>query len=242
VNAIERTIRDVVIANRILAQHNVLDAYGHVSMRHPERHDRYFLARSISPAIAEVEDIIEFNLDGTPVDPGERRGLYVERFIHGGVYEKRPDAKAALHSHADDLLPFSISRKIRLRPVIHNAGDMGHDVPVWDIADKFGDETTLLVTNMEQGRDLAHCLDRNRLALMRGHGFVCVGRTINDLVRLAVHIPRNARVQLAAMQMGEYKALSRGEVEARLKLDPEAAAMKRGWEYWARQAGCEDLL
>lgn len=130
-DAVERAIRDVVIANRILALHNVLDAYGHVSMRHPERDDRYFLACSISPAIAKVEDIIEFNLDGTPVDVGERRALYIERFIHSGVYETRPDAKAALHSHAEDLLPFSISKKIRLRPVIHNAGDMGHDVPVW---------------------------------------------------------------------------------------------------------------
>lgn len=61
-NAVERAIRDVVIANRIVALNKVLDAYGHVNMRHPERHDRYFLARSISPAIAEVEDIIEFNL------------------------------------------------------------------------------------------------------------------------------------------------------------------------------------
>jgi HCOMODA/2-hydroxy-3-carboxy-muconic semialdehyde decarboxylase len=241
-NAVKRTIRDVVIANRILARHNVLDAYGHVSMRHPERHDRYFLARSISPAIAGVEDIIEFNLDGTPVDPGERRALYLERFIHSGVYEKRPDAKAALHSHADDLLPFSISKNTRLRPVIQNVGTIGHDVPVWDIADKFGDETTLLVTNIEQGRDLAQCLDANALALMRGHGFVCVGRSIKELVRLSVFIPRNARVQLAAMQMGEYKALSRGEIEARLKLDIESSGMNRSWEYWAREAGCEDLL
>lgn len=241
-NAIERTIRDVVIANRILALNKVVDAYGHVSMRHPERPDRYFLARSVSPAIVEIEDVIEFNLDGTPVDPEERRALYVERFIHGGVYEKRPDAKAALHSHAEDLLPFSISRNTRLRPVIQSVGDIGDNVPVWDIADKFGDETTLLVTNMDKGRDLAHCLDCNRLALMRGHGFVCVGRTINDLVRLSVYIPRNARVLLAAMQMGEYKALSRGEIEARLKLDPESPAMKRGWEYWAREAGCEHLL
>ncbi len=241
-NTIERTIRDVVIANRILALNKVIDAYGHASMRHPERPDRYFLARSVSPAIVEIEDVIEFNLDGTPVDPEERRALYVERFIHGGVYEKRPDAKAALHSHAEDLLPFSISRNTRLRPVNHNVGDMGDNVPVWDIADKFGDETTLLVTNMDKGRDLAHCLDCNRLALMRGHGFVCVGRTINDLVRLSVYILRNARVLLAAIQMGEYKALSRGEIEARLKLDPESQGMKRGWEYWAREAGCEHLL
>jgi HCOMODA/2-hydroxy-3-carboxy-muconic semialdehyde decarboxylase len=241
-DARERTIRDVVIANRILALNRVLDAWGHVSIRHPERPDRYFLARSVSPAIVEIDDVVEFNLDGTPVDPDERRPFYVERFIHGGVYENRPDVKATLHSHADDLLPFSISRNTRLRPVTHNVGDMGHHVPVWDIADKFGDETTLLVTDMDQGRDLAHCLDGNRLALMRGHGFVSVGRTINDLVRLAVFIPRNARVQLAAMQLGEYKPLSRGEIEARLKLDPETPALKRGWEYWAREAGCEHLL
>ena len=241
-NVVERTIRDVVIANRILALNKVLDAYGHVSIRHPERADRYFLARSLSPALVDVDDVIEFHLDGTPVDPAESRPLYLERFIHGGVYEKRPDVKAALHSHADELLPFSISKTTRLRPVIHAVGDMGETVPVWDIADKFGDETTLLVTNMAQGRDLAGCLDCNRLALMRGHGFVCVGLSINDLVRLSVYIPRNARTQLAAMQMGEYKALSRGEIEARLKLDPDSPAMRRGWEYWAREAGCAHLL
>jgi len=241
-DAIERTIRDVVIANRILALNKVLDAYGHVSIRHPERPDRYFLARSLSPALVEVDDVIEFNLDGTPVDPNEKRPLYLERFIHGGVYEKRPDVKAALHSHADDLLPFSISKTAKLKPVIHAVGDMGDTVPVWDIADKFGDDTTLLVTNMAQSRDLASCLGCYRLALMRGHGFVCVGFSINDLVRLSVYIPRNARTQLAAMQMGEYKALSRGEIEARLKLDPESPAMRRGWELWAREAGCGHLL
>jgi len=241
-DAIERTIRDVVIANRILALNKVLDAYGHVSIRHPERPDRYFLSRSLSPALVEIDDVIEFNLDGTPVDPNEKRPLYLERFIHGGVYEKRPDVKAALHSHADDLLPFSISKTTKLKPVIHAVGDMGDTVPVWDIADKFGDDTTLLVTNMAQSCDLAGCLGCYRLALMRGHGFVCVGFSINDLVRLSVYIPRNARTQLAAMQMGEYKALSRGEIEARLKLDPESPAMRRGWELWAREAGCGHLL
>lgn len=239
---IERTKKDLVIANRILALNKVLDAYGHVSMRHPHDPQRYFLARSLSPAIVNVEDIVEFHLDGTPIDSEERRPLYLERFIHGGLYEKRPDIKAALHSHADDLLPFSISKTTRLRPVIHAVGDIGEDVPVWDIADKFGDETTLLVTNMDQGRDLAHCLACNRMALMRGHGFVCVGFSINDLVRLSVYIPRNARVMMQAMQMGEFKALSRGEIEARLKLDTESPALRRGWEFWAREAGVGDLL
>lgn len=241
-DAIERCIHNVVIANRILAFNKVLDAYGHVSMRNPVRPERYFLACALSPGIVDIDDVIEFNQDGTPIDPKEQRSLYVERFIHGGVYEKRPDVQAVLHSHADDVLPFSISRDTRLRAVIQSVGDIGQHVPVWDIADKFGDATTLLVTDMQQSRDLADCLDSNRMALMRGHGFVCVGRTINDLVRLAVYVPRNARVLLAAMQMGAYKALSLGECEARLKLDPESSTLRRGWEYWAREAGCGHLL
>ena len=241
-DALTRVKRDVVIANRILAKNDVLDAYGHVSMRHPLDPTKYLLARSLSPAIVEEDDIIAFHLDGTPVDPDEKRPLYLERYIHGAAYEARPDVMAVLHSHAEDVLPCSISKKVRLRPVIHNVGDMGAEVPVWDIADKFGDETTLLVTNMAQGRDLAVCLDCNRLALMRGHGFVCVGRSINDLVRLSVFIPRNARVMMNAMRMGEFISLSRGEVEARLKLDTESPALKRGWEFWAREAGVGHLL
>jgi len=241
-DAIARVKRDVVIANRILAQQGVLDAYGHVSIRHPGDPNRYFLARSLSPAIVEEADILEFHLDGAPVDASEKRPLYLERFIHGAVYEKRPDVMSVLHSHADDLLPFSISKTTRLRPVIHNVGDMGGTVPVWDIADKFGDETTLLVTDMAQARDLAGCLACNRLALMRAHGFVCVGRSINDLVRLAVYIPRNARVMMAAMRMGDFISLSAGEIAARSGLDPESPALKRGWEFWAREAGVGHLL
>ncbi len=241
IDAITRVKRDVVIANRILAQENVLDAYGHVSIRHPHDPNKYFLSRSLSPALVEESDIIEYNLDGAPAD-GDKRPPYLERFIHGGVYEKRPDVKAVLHSHAEDVLPFTISKTVRLRPVIHAVGDMGGEVPVWDIADKFGSETTLLVTNMDHSRDLANCMGCGRMALMRGHGFAAAGRSINDLVRLSVYIPRNARVMMNAMRLGEFIALSQGEIEARLKLDTETPAMLRGWEFWAREAGVGHLL
>lgn len=241
IDAITRVKRDVVIANRILAQENVLDAYGHVSIRHPLDPQKYFLSRSLSPALVEESDIIEYNLDGTPAD-GDTRSPYLERFIHGGVYEKRADVKAVLHSHAEDVLPFTISKSVRFRPVIHAVGDMGTEAPVWDIADKFGAETTLLVTNMDHSRDLANCMGCGRIALMRGHGFAAAGRSINDLVRLSVYIPRNARVMMNAMRLGEFIALSQGEIEARQKLDTETPAMLRGWEFWAREAGVGPLL
>lgn len=240
-DAVERAKRDLVVANRILAHQRVLDAYGHVSIRHPLDPSRHFLACSTGPAIVESGDIVEFTHDGIPVSR-ETRPLYLERFIHGAVYAARPDVNAVLHAHAEDVLPFTIS-SVPFRPVLQNVGDMGASIPVWDIADRFGTGTDLLVRNLEQGRDLAGTLGAGRVALMRSHGFVSAGRTLNDLVRLSVYIPRNARVLMAAMRLGgEVKGLHPGEIAARLAIDPESNAMRRGWELWAREAGCAHLL
>src|SRR2546422_11450325 len=148
---LDRIVRELVIANRILANEDVVDAYGHVSHRHPDDPGRYLLARSVSP---------ELTLDGLPTGE-EKRALYLERFIHGAIYEARPDVMAVVHAHAEAVLPFTLTQT-PLRPVIHSGSFMGAEVPVWDIADQFGD-TNLLVTNMAQGRDLAKCLGRNNV-------------------------------------------------------------------------------
>jgi ribulose-5-phosphate 4-epimerase/fuculose-1-phosphate aldolase len=238
-NDLERAIGDLVIANRILAKEDVVDAYGHVSIRHPQKPDHYLLSRSLSPEFVTRDDIIEFRLDGTPVS--DTRPAYLERFIHGAIYEARPEINAVVHSHAEDILPFSIS-KTPLCCVAHVASDMGAHVPVWDIAEKFGDETNLLVINMEQGRDMARALGKNVVVLMRGHGFSAAAEGLLKLVRMAVYLPRNARILLAAMRMGEFKALSEGEIRTRNRFRPGAPEMQRGWEFWARRAGCGEML
>lgn len=239
-NKLETAIRDLVIANRILAHQHVLDAFGHISVRHPLEPGCYLLSRSCSPGIVTADDIIEFRLDGVPVRD-DRRPLYLERPIHGAIYESHPDVRAVLHAHSDDILPFTITDR-PLRPVIQAVGDMGAEAPVWDIADKFGGDTDLLVVTMEQGRDLARHFRENRVTLLRGHGFVAIGPTLYALVRLAVFLPRNARVLLAATALGPVKGLSQGEVRARMALDVNSPSLRRGWDYWAREAGCGDLL
>ncbi|MGH8692199.1 MAG: class II aldolase/adducin family protein [Burkholderiales bacterium] len=233
---------DLVVGNRILANESVVDAYGHISMRHPGDPKRFFLARSLAPALVEPGDIMEFDLEGNALG-GDQRQPYLERFIHGAVYEARPDVMAVVHAHAEDVLPFGIA-PAPLRPVIHSGSFMGEHVPVWDIRDRFGDRTNLLVTSMAQGRDLASSLDRNNVALMRGHGFVAAARSVIEVVRMSVYVPRNARVQLAAARLGgEVKALSRGEIEARnAGYKPGSPETRRAWEYWARRAGCAHLL
>ncbi len=236
----QRVLSDLVIANRVLAHENVVDAYGHVSVRHPQNPKRYLLARSLSPEMVEQADIMEFELDGTPAS-GDSRQPYLERFIHGAVYEERPEVLAVVHAHAEDVLPFGITGA-PLRPVIHSGSFMGDHVPVWDIRDKFGD-TNLLVTSMPQGRDLALRLGAHNVSLMRGHGFVAAARSIIEVVRMSVYVPRNARVQMAGMRLGAVKPLSPGEIAARnAGYKPNSPVTWRTWEYWATKAGCAELL
>src|SRR5215217_28406 len=166
-------VRDLVIANRILANESIVDAYGHVRIRHPDKPNRFFLARSLAPELVDQGDIIEFTLEGEPVN--DERPPYLERFIHGAIYEARPDVQAVVHAHAEDILPFGIAQATPLRPVIHSGSFIGANVPVWDIADRFGD-TDLLVANVEQGQDLAQCMGGANVALMRGHGFAAAAR------------------------------------------------------------------
>ena len=235
-NQLDIAIHRLVAANRILANEGVVDAYGHVSIRHPERADRYLISRSRSPELVEASDIVEYHLNGDAVDPNAPNP-YLERHIHGSVYEKRPDIHAVVHSHADSVLPFSISDR-PLQPVIHTASDMGLHVPVWDIAEKFGD-TNLLVVNMDQGRDLAGRLAENKVVLMRGHGFTATGRSLVEVVKIAVYLPRNAAILMQALQMGTVKPLSPGEIEIRSKVDPNASQVWRAWEYWCQRAGID---
>lgn len=239
---LERLLNDLVIANRILAHEDIVDAYGHVSVRHPGKPDHFFLSRSLAPEFVTREDIVEFTLDGKPVQ-NEKRPLYLERFIHGAILEARPEVNAVVHAHAEDILPFGLTNATPLRPVIHSGSFLGAHVPVWDIAHRFGD-TNLLVANHEQGQDLAKCLGNWNVALMRGHGFAAAGRSIIEVVRMSVYLPRNARALLRAKQLGgEIKYLSQGEIDARNSgYSPYSPETWRAWEYWANKAGMGHLL
>lgn len=233
-------LRDLAIANRILAHEGVVDAFGHVSIRHPERPERYFMARSRSPELVTIADLMEFELDGTPVDP-QGRTPYSERFIHGAIYEKRKDVQSVIHNHSHEVIPYGIT-PIKLRPVLHVGAAIGDGVPVWDIRRNFG-ETNMLVVNMEQGRDLAATLGANRVALMRGHGCAVAGKTLREAVFTAIYLQVNAKLQSEAMKLsGEVQYLSAGELAKTKEMLSQEIGLQRAWEYWtmrANRAGIE---
>lgn len=223
----------LVLANRILADQGVVDGFGHVSARHDKRADRFWLSRSMAPALVAEADLMEFELDGTAVSAAGRTP-YSERFIHGAIYRARPDVMAVVHSHAPALIPFGAAGGARLRPVFHLAGFLGEGAPVFEIRDAAGPETDLLVSTPDLGDALARSLGDGAVVLMRGHGVTAVGGSVQQAVFRAVYAEVNARVQSDAMRLGQVNYLNVREAQAAAKAND--ATMERAWELWKVRA------
>lgn len=222
--------RDVLArANRMIASEGVLDAFGHVSMRHPTDPGRYLLSRSRAPELVQPEDILEFTLDSQPVNPTDVR-LYGERVIHGGIYQARPDVNAVCHHHAPSILPFCISG-MDLKPVYHLGATLGEKVPFWDARDEFGD-TSLIVAKPEEGASLARALGAHWVVLMRRHGATVAGTTLEELTFRTIYTARNAALQIQAHTLGLVSPLNAAETRLASEYNLRPGPVMRAWEYW----------
>lgn len=223
---------DLAAASRILAERGVVDAFGHISHRHPDAPERYFMSRSMAPALVTPEDIIEYSLDSDPCN-ANGRGSFIERFIHGEIYKARPDINSIVHSHSLSVIPFGLV-EVKMQAMFHTAAFLAAGVPVFDISEKFG-ATDMLVRDCPKGVAFAECLGDKDIALMRAHGSVACGSTLQTAVFRAVYTEVNARVQhwtVALSGGGPMAALD--EEEGRLADVPNEKGSIRAWELWRR--------
>ncbi len=240
---LDQALWDLAVANRILAREDVVDAFGHVSIRHPDNPERYFLSCSRSPGIVNRGDLMEYGLDNAPVDQRDRP-MYAERPIHGAIYEARPDVMSVVHNHSHAVIPFGVTGR-PLPQILHVAGGIvggGNDtVPVWDIRDRFGD-TNLLVTTQDQGRDLATALGGGAVSLMRGHGCVVAAETLKRAVHLAIYLQVNARLVLDSQLLGgDMITLSPGEMAATADMTALPLVAERTWDFWCHRADLDGV-
>lgn len=224
-------LHELIVATRIFANERVLDAFGHVSVRHPRDPRRYFIPRHRAPELVEIPDIVELTLDSEPVRPTDVR-LYSERVIHGEIYKARPDVNAVCHHHAHSVLPYAISGQ-ELVPVFHLGAVIGK-VQFWDQKDEFGD-TNMLVVKPEEGASLARALGPHWMVLMRRHGATVAGTNLRELAFRTVFGSDNAKLQSQAMAHGHVDALSPGEIELSGKHQLRPPTIMRAWDYWVRQ-------
>lgn len=227
----QAVLEDLVAANRILAHEQILDAFGHVSVRHPRRPDRFFVARSLAPALVTRADLMEYDLDANPIDERGRRS-YLERFIHSEVYRARADVQAVVHCHTASLIPFGVTG-VALRPIYHQSAFIALGVPVFEIRSAAG-MTDMLIKDGALGRALARTLGDKPAALMRGHGAVVVAQSLPTVVGRSVYLDMNARLQAQAIALGGPVTYLDAQ-EAQLYL--ASNNYDRAWELWKKEVG-----
>ena len=230
-------IADLAAASRILAAQGVVDAFGHVSLRNPAAPGHYLMSRSLAPALVTPDDIVEYDLESNPVD-ANGRSSFLERFIHGEIYKARPDVQSIVHSHSPSVVPFVLVG-VPMRAMFHTAAFIAAGVPVFDIHEKFG-ATDMLVSSPEKGVALAAVMDGKDIVLMRAHGSVACGPTLQTAVFRAVYTEVNARIQhwtLALAGGGAMAALD--AEEGRLADVINQTAGMRAWELWRSQVRAE---
>ncbi len=232
---IEITIQQLVIANRILAQEDVIDDFGHISARNPVDPGRYFLSRSRSPELVTRDDIFEFTLDGEPLSDMSDRRPYAERPIHGAIYAARADVQSVAHHHARSVLPFTVTSQ-KLRPVFHMGSVIGKTVPLWDSQDEFGD-TAMIVDTWAMGESLAKALGDNIMVLLARHGAVVTGAKIKETVFASVYSKETASVLLQSLPLGEPSYLTDGEIEKTGNMLRSPLAQDRAWSYYMKRCG-----
>jgi HCOMODA/2-hydroxy-3-carboxy-muconic semialdehyde decarboxylase len=226
-------IADLAAASRILAERGVVDGFGHVSMRHPDAPDRYLMARAIAPALVTPDDIIEYDLDSVACNADGRKS-FLERFIHGEIYRARPDLNSVVHSHSPSVVPFGLV-DVKMQAMFHNAAFLAAGVPVFDIRAKFG-ATDMLVCDGAKGIALAETLADKDIAMMRAHGSVACGATLQSAVFRAVYTEVSARIQHWTMTLGGGRPIAAlDEEEGRLADVPNQTAALRAWDLWRAQ-------
>jgi HCOMODA/2-hydroxy-3-carboxy-muconic semialdehyde decarboxylase len=230
----ENVNEDLAASYRILADHNVIDAYGHVTVRSAANPNRYLMARSLAPELVTEDDILEFDLDSNLVG---KTGIavYKERFIHGEIYKARPDVNAVVHNHSPSVIPFGVTPDQPLRGLFNTGAFVSQGIPIFEIRE-FQGSGDLMVRNAELGQALARVVGDKPAALMRGHGAVVVAPSLPVVVARSVYLEMSAKLQAQAMAIagpgGRITYLD--EIEAEIMVARQD--YERAWHLWRSKA------
>ena len=222
----------LALANRILYDQNVVDGFGHISVRHDKSPDHFLLSSNRAPGLVNASDILTYDFNGDLTEPSGKRS-YLERFIHAEIYRARPDVMSVVHSHSQSVIPFGATGQ-RLRPIFHMSGFLGSGSALFEIRDTAGN-TDMLIRDMGLGKALAQSLGQHNCVLMRGHGSTTVGSSIEVAVYRAIYAEINAKLQIQAAALGPINFLT--EEEAALAAASTEGQVVRAWDLWRGNIG-----
>lgn len=220
-------IEQVIKAGRILAHEGQADwIWGHVTARRPDN-PQHILMKPANIGLDEItpDNIITVNIEGEKI--GGPLPRHIEVFIHTEILRARPEINAVVHTHAPHAIVFSSLGK-PMMPVGHNGSLFCDRLPIFS-------ETSDLIMTKPLGMSVAQAMGDSNALLLRNHGIVTAGRTVEEAVFFAVHLELACKTQLMAEACGGAKLVTDAD-EARVKARRlnNTAAHHNVFEYLAR--------
>jgi ribulose-5-phosphate 4-epimerase/fuculose-1-phosphate aldolase len=229
---IEELKRKLILANKILDLENLAKPLGHVSIRILGT-ETFLITRSVAPGMAVMEDIVICDLQGEIIQ-GKHPRTYSEVVIHAGVYKKRKEINSVIHVHPPYVMALSMV-EAPIVPASFDAVELGpQPIAIF--------KKVAFIETMQDGEDIADLLRTNKAVMLKGHGSVTVGKSVEEAVYITLKMEFAARLQWMAASVGKLVPFTEQEKEPLLAFLQKMEvwgetgnflnSYRRGWEYY----------
>ena len=197
---------------------------GHVTARSED--NRIY----IKPWILGFEEVtagglLGVDLEGNLVE-GEGR-LHAELAIHLEIYRRREDILSVVHVHPLYSVILSSLFDGRLKIIGQNGMHFGGGIPFYESED--------LIRSKQQGAELARTMGDRFFVLMRNHGVVTAGRSLEESVILAIDFEKAAKEHLLASSFGNPTEVSGKMAEAMIPKLFDLDQYSMMWDFYVRK-------
>jgi ribulose-5-phosphate 4-epimerase/fuculose-1-phosphate aldolase len=226
--------RKLAYAYRILARLGLDDhTYTHLSARDAAGSGFFIYPFGLRFGEVTADNLIHASLDGDIVSGSEYQYNRTGYVIHGAIYRKRADINAVFHLHTPEISAVSACRE-GLLPLSQWALHFYNRIS-YHAYDS-------LALSPQQGEAMLEDLGRNFTMLLRNHGSVTCGRTVEEAMFYTHHLQQACRTQCLALAMNRELIIPPSDVcerAARDLLGFEKDLGARDWQAWMRWVDSE---
>jgi L-fuculose-phosphate aldolase len=214
-----------------MGMEGLFDSGGHVSVRLPNTDRILIHPRQVSRAEVTPDQVVTLDLEGRLLE-GELEPPS-ETALHTAIYRARPDVLAVAHLHSHYATTLSIAER-PLVPVSTPAAIFAPQVPVYD--------DPALIHSQAQGDAVAQVLGQGRAVLLRGHGSVVVGESLEAVLAAAIHLEDNARKLFHAHLLGQPRVIGPEEAARLAAATWQEKPIRKVWLHYLAKAKALGVL
>ena len=225
--------KKLAMSSRMLFNSGLVDYSGHISVRIPGSDYLLILPHPVSRATVAPDDMVVTDFDGKLIE-----GKYKapsEVFMHARAYKARGDIQSVAHLHNHMVAVLSMVDK-PFYPASSNPGAFFGPGPLPLYMDP------ALIHTIEQGDAVAHALGTREAVMLRGHGSMVVGQSIEWVFAACVDLEEAASRFYKASLLGPVRVYNEDETQRVMKARRKDSVVQKVWDHNAAKTKLAGLM